>query len=182
MKPNACGNRRRGTRCGSRSINRQPCVNSNPLVSCNPHSSLVFFPSLVHHVYTSTAQQLCPRRLALLLMILAVGSHVDLDDTAYRMQCMSLNGINSGQGENPLPEHYHQLARASLCELPIMEDVNVDVILALFWEIWYLLIFSDKKKAATYAWGIMGLTAKFAQSVSRFPFYYHLPRFPNDLS
>jgi hypothetical protein len=98
-------------------------------------------------------------------MILAVGCHVDLDDTAYRMQRMDLSGAGPGQGENPLAEHYHQLARASLCELPIMEEVNVDVILALFWEIWYLLIFSDKKKAANYAWGIMGLTAKFAQSV-----------------
>jgi hypothetical protein len=30
---------------------------------------------------------------------------------------------------------------------------------------WYLLVFSDKKKAAGYAWGLMGLTAKLAQSV-----------------
>jgi hypothetical protein len=31
---------------------------------------------------------------------------------------------------------------------------------------WYLLVFSDTKKAAGYAWGLMGLTAKLAQSVS----------------
>jgi len=31
---------------------------------------------------------------------------------------------------------------------------------------WYLLVFSDKKGAAGYAWGLMGLTAKLAQSVS----------------
>ncbi|EFI27225.1 hypothetical protein CC1G_15053 [Coprinopsis cinerea okayama7 len=67
--------------------------------------------------------------------------------------------------ENPLAERYHQLARASLCEVPIMEETNVDVVLALFWEIWYLLVFSDRKKAAGYAWGIMGLTAKLAQSI-----------------
>jgi hypothetical protein len=34
-----------------------------------------------------------------------------------------------------------------------------------FYMTWYLLVFSDKKKAAGYAWGLMGLTAKLAQSV-----------------
>jgi hypothetical protein len=35
-----------------------------------------------------------------------------------------------------------------------------------FYMTWYLLVFSDTKKAAGYAWGLMGLTAKLAQSVS----------------
>ena len=30
---------------------------------------------------------------------------------------------------------------------------------------WYLLEFSDRKNAANYAWGLMGLAAKLAQSV-----------------
>jgi hypothetical protein len=30
---------------------------------------------------------------------------------------------------------------------------------------WYLLVFSDKKRATGYAWGLLGLTAKLAQSV-----------------
>ena len=46
-----------------------------------------------------------------------------------------------------------------------MEDTTVDVVMALFWEIWYLLVFSDQKKADSYAWGMMGLTMKLAQSV-----------------
>ncbi|TFK39045.1 fungal-specific transcription factor domain-containing protein [Crucibulum laeve] len=46
-----------------------------------------------------------------------------------------------------------------------MEETNVETITALFYEIWYLLVFSDKKKAAGYAWGLMGLTAKLAQSI-----------------
>jgi hypothetical protein len=50
-----------------------------------------------------------------------------------------------------------------------MEETNVETITALFYEIWYLLVFSDKKKAAGYAWGLMGLTAKLAQSVSYLP-------------
>lgn len=35
--------------------------------------------------------------------------------------------------------------------------------------IWYLLIFSDKSQAVAYAWSIMGLAVKLAQSVSVLP-------------
>jgi hypothetical protein len=96
---------------------------------------------------------ICPRRLALLYMILAVGCLVDLQ--------------NRG-ADHPDTEKYHHLARACLCELPVMEETSVDAITALFYEIWYLLVFFDKKKAAWHAWGLMGLTAKLAQSVSWF--------------
>lgn len=34
--------------------------------------------------------------------------------------------------------------------------------------IWYLLIFSDKSQAVSYAWSIMGLAVKLAQSVGHF--------------
>ena len=47
----------------------------------------------------------------------------------------------------------------------MMEETNVETITALFYEIWYLLVFSDKKKAAEHAWRLMGFTAKMAQSV-----------------
>ena len=85
-------------------------------------------------------------------MVLAVGCLVDLERVP----------------NHPDSERYHCLARASLCEVPVMEDTNVETITVLFYEIWYLLMFSDKKKAAGYAWGLMGLTAKLAQSVSCF--------------
>lgn len=119
----------------------------------NPHPSETFFPNLAHHCYTSPTEDLCPRRLALLFMILSVGCLVDLHKRGP---------------DSPDAERYHQLARASLCEIPVMEETNVETITALFYEIWYLLVFSDKKKAAGYAWGLMGLTAKLAQSVSAF--------------
>lgn len=60
---------------------------------------------------------------------------------------------------------FHALGRASLCEIPIMEDTNVETILALFYEVWFLSVWSDGKKAVGEAWGIMGLVAKLAQSV-----------------
>ena len=123
----------------------------NALWQYNPHPNSTFYSNLAYHCYTSSAVSApCPRRLALLYMILAVGCLVDLNNRAP---------------EHPDAEKYHQLARACLCEAPVMEEINVDTITALFYEIWYLLVFSDKKKAAGYAWGLMGLTAKLAQSV-----------------
>ncbi|RDB15331.1 putative transcriptional regulatory protein C1F7.11c [Hypsizygus marmoreus] len=122
----------------------------NALWQYNPHPSETFFPNLAHHCYTSPTPDLSPRRLALLFMILAVGCLVDLE------------GRNA---DSPDAEMYHQFARAALCEIPVMEETNVETITALFYEIWYLLVFSDKKKAAGYAWGLMGLTAKLAQSI-----------------
>ena len=94
-------------------------------------------------------------------MIMAVGCHVDLNGPPGA----SANGASDFEKQVQYAEHYHQLGRAALCEIPIMEDTNVDVVLALVWETYYLLVFSDKKKAAGYAWGMMGLTVKLAQSV-----------------
>jgi len=125
---------------------------NNALWQYNPHPNSSFYPKLAHHCYTSSIPELSPRRLALMLMILAVGCLVDLERVP----------------NHPDSEKYHRLARASLCEIPVMEDTNIETITVLFYEIWYLLVFSDKKKAAGYAWGLMGLTAKLAQSVSLF--------------
>lgn len=122
----------------------------------NPHPEETFFPNLAHHCYSSPVEDLSPRRLALILMVLAVGCLVD---------------IKTRGPDSPDAENYHTLARAALCEISVMEDTNVETITALFYEIWYLLVFSDKKKAAGYAWGLMGLTAKLAQSVRGAVFY-----------
>ena len=84
-------------------------------------------------------------------MILAVGCLVDLQNR---------------KADHPDAEKYHQLAGASLRNPCHGRNQHVETITALFYEIWYLLVFSDKKKAAGYAWGLMGLTAKLAQSVS----------------
>lgn len=65
-------------------------------------------------------------------MILAIGCLVDLDKRGP---------------DSPDAENYHIMARAAMCEVNIMEDTTVETITALFYEIWYLLVFSDKKKA-----------------------------------
>jgi hypothetical protein len=137
-------------------------------VRYNPHPNPTFIPNLIRHVYESELESLCPRRLALLLMILAVGTLVDLAQPA----------------ESPDSERYYHLARASLCEIPVMEETTVGAIATLFYMTWvreqpqlcgshttslthcqYLLVFSDHKKAADHAWGLMGLTAKLAQQI-----------------
>ncbi len=115
----------------------------------NPHSDESFYFHLIQHCYNSPIEDTCPRRLALLFMIMAVACLVDLRRPPY----------------SAVAETYHTVARAALSEISVMEDTNVETVLALFYEIWYLLVFSDKKKAAGYAWGLMGLTAKLAQSV-----------------
>lgn len=60
-------------------------------------------------------ESLSPRRLALLLMILSIGSLVDLNRPLG-----SLHG-----------EAYHHLARAAVCEIPLMEEPDFDVLHAL---------------------------------------------------
>ncbi|KAJ4481959.1 fungal-specific transcription factor domain-containing protein [Lentinula aciculospora] len=112
----------------------------------HPDPSFIF--NLLHHCYSTSLEELSPRRLALLFMILAIGCLVDLNRPA----------------ESPDSEKYHMLARAALCEIPVLEDTTVETVTALYYELWFLLLFSDKKKS-DQAWALMGLTAKLAQSI-----------------
>ncbi|KAK7048537.1 4Fe-4S ferredoxin-type domain-containing protein [Favolaschia claudopus] len=122
----------------------------NALWQYNLDPSRTFIDLLIHSVYTTPIQELSPRRLALLLMVLSVGSLVDLSRPLG-----SLNG-----------EAYHHLARAAVCEIPLMEEPDFDELHALFFMIWYHLVFSDNRKAVGYAWNLMGFVAKLAQGVS----------------
>lgn len=81
----------------------------------NLDASQTFMQNLLHHCYESPVESLSPRRLALLLMILSIGSLVDLNRPLG-----SLHG-----------EAYHHLARASVCEIPLMEEPDFDVLHAL---------------------------------------------------
>ncbi|KAJ4481960.1 hypothetical protein J3R30DRAFT_3286103 [Lentinula aciculospora] len=123
----------------------------NALWQYNLDGSETFLPNLLHHCYESPIGDLSPRRLALLLMVLSIGSLVDL---------------NKPLG-NLYGEAYHHLARASVCEIPLMEEPDFDTLHALFFMIWYHLIFSDNKKAVGYAWNLMGFVAKLAQGANR---------------
>ncbi|KAF7767920.1 transcriptional regulator family: Fungal Specific TF [Agaricus bisporus var. burnettii] len=122
---------------------------SNALWQFNLDTAETFLPNLLHYCYETPVESLSPRRLALLLMVLSIGSLVDLNQPLG-----SLHG-----------EAYHHLARASVCEIPLMEEPDFDVLHALFCMIYYHLIFSDNKKAVGYAWNLMGFVAKLAQGL-----------------
>ncbi|KAG1776189.1 hypothetical protein EV702DRAFT_1110986 [Suillus placidus] len=124
---------------------------SNALWQYNLDPSETWLPNLVHHVYTTPMSSLSFRRLSLLFVMMAIGLLVDLNQ----------------QNESPRAEVFHRLARASLCETNLMDEPSLDLLQTLFYMIWYLLIFSDKSQAVSYAWSIMGLAAKLAQSVDR---------------
>lgn len=83
-------------------------------------------------------------------MIIAIGSLFDIN-----------RPFNSADTEK-----YHTLARAALCEISVLEDTTVETITALYYEVWFLLMFSEHSKGTSQAWAIMGLTTKLAQSVS----------------
>ncbi|KAF8650016.1 hypothetical protein AX16_005468 [Volvariella volvacea WC 439] len=121
----------------------------NALWQYNFDPSETFIENLLHHCYTVPIEELSPRRLALLLMVLSIGSLVDLNQP--------LGSVNG--------EAYHHLARAAVCEIPLMEEPDFDVLHALFFMVWYHLIFSDNKKAIGYAWNLVGFVAKLAQGL-----------------
>ncbi|OAX41741.1 hypothetical protein K503DRAFT_863613 [Rhizopogon vinicolor AM-OR11-026] len=121
----------------------------NALWQYNLDPSETWLPNLVHHVYTTPIERLSFRRLSLLFIMMAIGLLADLNQ----------------QNESPRAEVFHRLARASLCETNLMDEPSLDLLQTLFYMIWYLLIFSDKSQAVAYAWSIMGLAVKLAQSL-----------------
>lgn len=80
-----------------------------------PDASETFLPNLIHSVYTTSLSALLPHRLGLFLMVLAIGTMVDL---------------RHGPDRNKA-EMYHNLARAALCEVPLMDDTSLDAVNAL---------------------------------------------------
>uniref|UniRef100_D8PXF1 Zn(2)-C6 fungal-type domain-containing protein n=1 Tax=Schizophyllum commune (strain H4-8 / FGSC 9210) TaxID=578458 RepID=D8PXF1_SCHCM len=123
----------------------------NALWQYSLDSSETFLPNLLQYCYTMPINELSPRRLALLLMVLSIGSLVDLKRPLGYLSA----------------EAYHHLARASVCEIPLMEEPDFDTVHALFFMIWYHLIFSDNRKALGYAWNLLGFVAKLVQGVHR---------------
>lgn len=156
----------------------------NALWQYNPHPSASFFPLLLHHIYASPdespkpIQDIDPRRLALLLMILSIACIVDVPSSSSSHSSTPHHLHNAHLEAESRASHFHALGRASLCEISIMEDTNVETVLALSYEVWFLAVWSDGKKALEEAWTIMGLVAKLAQTVSIFGYCQFLRRLP----
>lgn len=117
---NICVNRPGGMPSGSESHSRsfrmlRGQFTDLGLLRHQPDGSETFLPNLIYSVYNSQLSALLPHRLGLFLMILAIGSMVDLQHGPDRQNA----------------ERYHYLARAVLCEVPVMDDTSFDAVNAL---------------------------------------------------
>jgi hypothetical protein len=77
----------------------------------NLDPSETFMPNLIHHVYTSPLEDLSSRRLALLYMLMTIGLQVDVSQPV----------------DTPRAHVYYNLARAAICQIPIMEYPDLDL-------------------------------------------------------
>ncbi|KAI0056559.1 hypothetical protein BV25DRAFT_1813826, partial [Artomyces pyxidatus] len=118
----------------------------------NPDPSESFIPELIQHVFTAPLHALSPPRLATFFMVLAIGCAVDLRQGPQLADA----------------EHYHHLARVAMGdEDSVQGETSTDSVMAMFFMMWYLLVFHDRKESASVAWGIMGVAARVSQSVYR---------------
>ncbi|TFL01701.1 hypothetical protein BDV98DRAFT_567372 [Pterulicium gracile] len=121
----------------------------NALWQFNLDGSDTFLTNLLHHVYTVPIHNLCPRRLSLVLVLLAIGCAVD----------------TTLPHDESMGEAYYHLARASICEMPMLEEPSFDLLRAVFFIIWYMLTFSDSHKDVGYAFSLMGLLVKLTHTL-----------------
>ncbi|KAI0917333.1 hypothetical protein AcV5_007828 [Taiwanofungus camphoratus] len=115
----------------------------------SPDTSESFIPNLVHSVYTTSLSGLLPHRLSLFFMMLTIGTAVDCNPPQTQLTA----------------DRYHNLARAALCETAVIDDPSFDTVNTLFYMVWYLLMFSNHRRAVEQAWGIMGILSRLAQSL-----------------
>lgn len=77
----------------------------------NLDPSETFMPNLINHVYTCQLEDLSSRRLALLYMLMTIGLQVDVSQLV----------------DTPRAHVYYNLARATICQIPIMEHPDLDL-------------------------------------------------------
>ncbi|KAL0961374.1 hypothetical protein HGRIS_006329 [Hohenbuehelia grisea] len=128
----------------------------NALWQFNLDASNTFIDNLLHHVYTTPFEDVSPRRLALLLMNLAVGTMVGGDGQQSPRD--REQAARAGQA-------YVHLARASLTEMGLLDAPDLDLLHCLFYMVWYNLTYSDDRKAVTYAWNMTGFVTKLSQGL-----------------
>ncbi|OBZ71520.1 hypothetical protein A0H81_08407 [Grifola frondosa] len=83
---------------------------------------------LYQRIYKSPIQSVLPARLSYFLIVLAIGTAVDPQQ-------------RSGRAAS---EKYHQLARAAVCESSVIDEPSTDVVNALMYMVWYLVVYSNR--------------------------------------
>ncbi|KAF9445881.1 hypothetical protein P691DRAFT_674729 [Macrolepiota fuliginosa MF-IS2] len=90
-------------------------------------------------------------KLALIFMVFAIGSLMDVTLPAY--------SLDAGQ--------FHQLARAALFHISILDSPNLYAVQALFLISYYLFLADRPGSTSETRWHITGMAAKVVQSVNR---------------
>ncbi|KAH7890671.1 fungal-specific transcription factor domain-containing protein [Phlebopus sp. FC_14] len=120
----------------------------------NPINEINFFEDIYPQFY---APQVGPpsddpqlsHKLSLMFMILAIGSLMDIQQSAYNIEA----------------EKYHQLARATLFQSSLFEDPTIYAVQTLFLMSFYLFLSDRHGSNSGTRWAIMGLAIKIAQSI-----------------
>ncbi|TFK39379.1 fungal-specific transcription factor domain-containing protein [Crucibulum laeve] len=112
-----------------------------------PISELDFYETIFRPVYTQDVQHesVNPHRLAVLLMVLALGTLLDLEKPAH----------------NPEAMQYYQLARAALALDSVLEEQSISGIQALLLMCHFMFL-SDMGGPR---WVVMGMVVKLAHSI-----------------
>ncbi|RPD64305.1 hypothetical protein L226DRAFT_460396 [Lentinus tigrinus ALCF2SS1-7] len=94
---------------------------------------------------------LMSHQLALMFMVLAIGSLMDIARPAYNIEA----------------EKYHHLARAALFQSPIFEEPTLAAVQALYLMAFYLFLGERHGSGVGSRWAFMGLAVKLGVSVNR---------------
>ncbi|KAF8557742.1 hypothetical protein OG21DRAFT_1475305 [Imleria badia] len=124
----------------------------------NPVSEQDFFEEIYSLFYAPdigppSDDPLLSHKLALIFMVLAIGSLVDIKHPAYNIEA----------------EKYHQLARASLFQSSLFEDPTITAVQTLFLMTFYLFLSDRHGSNSGTRWAIIGIAVKIAQCVNRDP-------------
>ncbi|THH32375.1 hypothetical protein EUX98_g1822 [Antrodiella citrinella] len=120
----------------------------------NPISVAQFNDHIFYQFYSPDAppptdDPLLSHQLALMFMVLAIGSLMDIKRPAYNIDA----------------EKYHQLARAALFQSPIFEEPTLNAVQALYLMAFYLFLVERHGTGVGSRWAFMGLAVKLGVSM-----------------
>ncbi|KAF7798003.1 hypothetical protein EIP86_009213 [Pleurotus ostreatoroseus] len=121
----------------------------NPL-SLEQFNEHVYFQFYNPNAAPPIDDPLLSHQLALMFMVLAIGSLMDTKRPAYNIEA----------------EKYHQLARAALFQSPIFEEPTINAVQTLYLMAFYLFLSERHGSGVGSRWALMGLAVKLGISVS----------------
>ncbi|KAH8093729.1 fungal-specific transcription factor domain-containing protein [Cristinia sonorae] len=120
----------------------------NP-VSESQFNDHIFYQFFSPDAPPPTDDPLLSHQLALMYMVLAIGSLMDIKRPAYNIDA----------------EKYHQLARAALFQSPIFEEPTLNAVQALYLMAFYLFLVERHGTGVGSRWAFMGLAVKLGVSM-----------------